>query len=68
MCFGIAGFVTLCYVTEWRAVLQYMPFYNGKFRELEKADFADKIQEQADIAERKINASKDHFKQKSEDK
>lgn len=68
MCFGIAGFVTLCYVTEWRAVLQYMPFYSGKFRELEKADMANKILEDAEIAERKENASKDHFTPKSEDK
>lgn len=67
MSFGVAGFVLLCYFTEWRTVLKYVPYYRGKYSELEKTDALDKVQGLADDAERKENASRD-FKQERVDK
>ncbi|KAF7278142.1 uncharacterized protein LOC143191792 [Rhynchophorus ferrugineus] len=29
----VTSFLTICYFCEWKAVLQYMPFYNGKYKE-----------------------------------
>jgi hypothetical protein len=34
--FGAAGGLTVCYLTDWKAVLQYMPYYGGKFETEEK--------------------------------
>ncbi|KAG8236821.1 hypothetical protein J437_LFUL017278 [Ladona fulva] len=31
--FGAAGFSVLCYATDWKTVLQYMPYYNLGFKE-----------------------------------
>ncbi|XP_044741467.1 cytochrome b-c1 complex subunit 10-like [Chrysoperla carnea] len=36
--FGAAGGAFMLYFTDWKAVLQYVPFYGGKF----KTDDADK--------------------------
>ncbi|KAL0839582.1 hypothetical protein ABMA28_016272 [Loxostege sticticalis] len=30
--FGLASFVGMVYFTDWRAVVGYLPYYNGKFR------------------------------------
>nr|BAN21276.1 unknown secreted protein [Riptortus pedestris] len=30
--FGISGAALVTYGSEWRAVLQYVPYYNGKFK------------------------------------
>ena len=30
--FGAAGAVLGCYMMEWKAVLQYLPYYNGKYK------------------------------------
>lgn len=67
LAFGVTGFVLMCYVTEWRAVLQYVPYYNGKYRQLEINDQQDDIQAKADNLERRENAAK-NFKQEREDK
>lgn len=56
MAFGVTGFVLLSYVTEWRTVLQYVPYYNSKFKELEKNDAAAKLQLETENKERKENA------------
>ncbi|XP_028139690.1 cytochrome b-c1 complex subunit 10 [Diabrotica virgifera virgifera] len=31
--FGAVAGVTLCYVTDWRVIVDYIPYYNGKFKE-----------------------------------
>ena len=31
--FGFGGAVLGCYALEWKAVLQYLPYYNGKYKE-----------------------------------
>lgn len=54
--FGVTSFVLLCYVTEWRAVLQYCPYYNGKYKQLDIEDKLNEIQATADNKERKENA------------
>uniref|UniRef100_A0A2S2P9H4 Uncharacterized protein n=1 Tax=Schizaphis graminum TaxID=13262 RepID=A0A2S2P9H4_SCHGA len=56
--FGVTGFVLLCYVTEWRTVLQYFPYYNGKYRQLEIEDNLKKINEVELTLERKVNSSR----------
>lgn len=62
LAYGVAGSVLMCYVTEWRAVLQYIPYYNGKYKELELQDEADKAAQ----VERMRMASRD-FVQERED-
>lgn len=64
LAFGVTGFVLLCYVTEWRTVLQYVPYYNTKYRELEISDARDAAKAEADNLERKNNASRDFKKEK----
>ncbi|XP_030746022.1 uncharacterized protein LOC115874866 [Sitophilus oryzae] len=29
--YGVASLLSICYICEWKAVLQYLPFYNGKY-------------------------------------
>ena len=31
--FGIAGVALGCYVMEWKAVLRFLPYYNGKYED-----------------------------------
>ncbi|XP_020299803.1 cytochrome b-c1 complex subunit 10-like [Pseudomyrmex gracilis] len=31
--YGTASSLTLLYFTDWKTVLQYVPFYSGKFEE-----------------------------------
>jgi len=57
--FGITSFVLLCYVTEWRTVLQFCPYYNGKYSQLDIKDKEDEIQATADTLERQVNSSRD---------
>lgn len=38
--FGLAGFVGLVYLTDWRAVVGYMPYYNTKFKGEKKGEKA----------------------------
>lgn len=66
MAFGITGFVLLCYVTEWRVVLQYVPYYNGKYTQMLISESLDDIQEDKNKAERKENAGRD-FQQERDD-
>ncbi|CAH1112619.1 unnamed protein product [Psylliodes chrysocephalus] len=33
MVFGATAGVTLCYATDWRVIVDYIPYYNGKFKE-----------------------------------
>lgn len=58
MAFGVASFVLLSYVTEWRTVLQYVPYYNGKYKELLVNEAINDLQTTADNLERKENASR----------
>ncbi|XP_015367978.1 PREDICTED: uncharacterized protein LOC107164609 [Diuraphis noxia] len=57
--FGITSFVLLCYVTEWRTVLQFCPYYNTKYNQLDIEDKLKNIQAIADATERSENASRD---------
>ncbi|XP_022915738.1 cytochrome b-c1 complex subunit 10-like [Onthophagus taurus] len=29
--FGAAAGIGMCYFTEWKTVLQFLPYYNGKY-------------------------------------
>ena len=31
--FGLSGAILGCYMLEWKAVLQFLPYYNGKYKE-----------------------------------
>lgn len=31
--FGAGGALLGCYFLEWKAVLQYLPYYNGKYKD-----------------------------------
>ncbi|RZB39045.1 UCR 6-4kD domain containing protein [Asbolus verrucosus] len=31
--FGATAAIGVCYATDWKLILQYLPFYNGKFKE-----------------------------------
>jgi len=31
--FGVTAFGTLCYFSDWKVVVGYIPFYSGKFKE-----------------------------------
>lgn len=33
LCFNLAGFVSMVYCTDWKAICLYIPFYNRKFSE-----------------------------------
>ncbi|XP_003245805.1 uncharacterized protein LOC100575061 [Acyrthosiphon pisum] len=57
--FGVTSFVLLCYVTEWRTVLQFCPYYNGKYNQLDIEDKLNEIQATADNKERKENSLRD---------
>ncbi|XP_025204344.1 uncharacterized protein LOC112601120 [Melanaphis sacchari] len=57
--FGVTSFVLLCYMTEWRTVLQFFPYYNGKYSQLEIEDNLNKIHEAELTLERKENALRD---------
>lgn len=59
LAFGVTSFVLLCYVTEWRTVLQFCPYYNGKYRQMEIEDAATKIQATVNTLERTENALRD---------
>lgn len=67
LAFGVTGFVLLCYFTEWRAVLQYVPYYNGKYKQLEIDEKIKEIKEKASMLESKENSSKS-FNEVREDK
>ena len=30
--FGVGGAILGCYFLEWKAVLQFLPYYNGKYK------------------------------------
>lgn len=59
MSFGVTSFVLLCYMTEWRTVLKYCPYYNSKYNQLDIEDELDKIQATADTKERTENSLRD---------
>lgn len=56
----------MCYITEWHEVLQYVPYYNGKYKQLEMDNTLNTIQLKADDVERHENALRD-FKQERQD-
>ncbi|CAH1393529.1 unnamed protein product [Nezara viridula] len=35
--FGASAGAGICYATDWRLVLEYMPYYGGKFKTEEEA-------------------------------
>ncbi|XP_050053014.1 uncharacterized protein LOC126548940 [Aphis gossypii] len=57
--FGVTSFVLLCYMTEWRAVLKFFPYYNGKYSQLDIEDNLNKIHEAELTQERIENAARD---------
>ncbi|XP_024214774.1 cytochrome b-c1 complex subunit 10 [Halyomorpha halys] len=36
--FGASAGAAVCYATDWKLVLEYMPYYGGKFKTEEEAD------------------------------
>lgn len=58
LAFGVTSFVLVSYVTEWRTVLQYVPYYNGRYKELQENEAINDLQSTADNIERKENASR----------
>jgi len=36
--FGIGGAILGCYALEWKLVLQYLPYYNGKYPKSEEEE------------------------------
>jgi len=57
--FGVTSFVLLCYVTEWRAVLQFCPYYNTKYNQLDLEDKLNEIKAAAENKERLENSLRD---------
>ena len=33
--FGVGGSILACYALEWKAVLRFLPYYNGKYKDSE---------------------------------
>lgn len=38
VCFSVATILYTVYICEWKEVLQYMPYYNLKWKTVEKTD------------------------------
>ncbi|XP_050520600.1 uncharacterized protein LOC126894019 [Daktulosphaira vitifoliae] len=66
MAYGVTGFVILCYMTEWRTVLQYVPYYNGKYAQITEKERLDDIQTEAENKERHENATQGYERMKEE--
>ncbi|XP_050432473.1 uncharacterized protein LOC126840641 [Adelges cooleyi] len=66
MIYGVTGFVLLCYMTEWRAVLQYVPYYNGKYGDLVEEERIEAIKSKAEDIERHDNAAKGYANSKTD--
>lgn len=33
VCYGASAGILVTYVTDWKLILQFLPYYNGKFAE-----------------------------------
>ncbi|KAG6463359.1 hypothetical protein O3G_MSEX013823 [Manduca sexta] len=36
--YGLAAFIGMVYLTDWRAVVNYIPYYNQKFESTKKPE------------------------------
>lgn len=36
ICYSLAAAITMVYITDWKPIVSYIPFYNGQFKNEKK--------------------------------